>query len=217
MFLSIGLGISIVVEWLGMIYWWPEQGASHAYNMMATEINYLRVDFKRELMGYGLVEIVSAAVHNVVAILAWFNGFFPENWSAAYTNPIYESDGTITDRTKRVVQTLYPFAQAAYHITILYTIRLTIIVLSIPLIIIVAFVALWDGLCERELRKDGAGRESTDKFSAAKNTIKFVPIFLVVLYLSSPWATHPNFVLTPIALSLGILLYFAASNYKKYW
>jgi len=41
---------SIIVEWVGMVLWWPEQGIDHSRTMLANEIRYLDTDFRRSVV-----------------------------------------------------------------------------------------------------------------------------------------------------------------------
>ena len=48
--LLVSLLFSIVIEWIGMVSWWEEQGLEHSRQMLAMELNYLNVDFRRSLL-----------------------------------------------------------------------------------------------------------------------------------------------------------------------
>ena len=41
LWLLFSLLFSIIVEWVGMLLWWPEQGLDHSRTMLAKEIGYL--------------------------------------------------------------------------------------------------------------------------------------------------------------------------------
>ncbi|HBQ39180.1 MAG TPA: TIGR03747 family integrating conjugative element membrane protein, partial [Halieaceae bacterium] len=48
--LLFALLFSIVLEWLGMVFWWPDQGLRHSREMLAAEAGYLQMDFRRSLV-----------------------------------------------------------------------------------------------------------------------------------------------------------------------
>jgi len=48
--LLLSLVISVLIEWVGMVYWWPDQGLEHSRDMLAAEIGYLQADFGRSLV-----------------------------------------------------------------------------------------------------------------------------------------------------------------------
>ena len=43
--LLLSLVFSILVEWAGMVLWWPDEGLDHSRAMLANEIGYLDTDF----------------------------------------------------------------------------------------------------------------------------------------------------------------------------
>ena len=42
--LLVSLLFSIVIEWIGMVFWWEEQGLVHSRQMLSAELHYLDVD-----------------------------------------------------------------------------------------------------------------------------------------------------------------------------
>ncbi len=46
----LSLLFSIIVEWAGMVLWWPDEGIEHSRTMLATEISYLESDFRRSVI-----------------------------------------------------------------------------------------------------------------------------------------------------------------------
>ncbi len=48
--LILGLVFSILAEWLGMTFWWPEEGTRHSRQMLEAELGYLEGSVPRSLM-----------------------------------------------------------------------------------------------------------------------------------------------------------------------
>ena len=48
--LLLSLLLSILLEWTGMVLWWPDEGLNHSRDMLAAEIGYLQADFGRSLV-----------------------------------------------------------------------------------------------------------------------------------------------------------------------
>ncbi|MEA2080383.1 MAG: DUF4400 domain-containing protein [Pseudomonadota bacterium] len=44
--LMLSLLFSIVIEWIGMVLWWPDEDLDHSRTMLATEVIYLESDFR---------------------------------------------------------------------------------------------------------------------------------------------------------------------------
>ncbi|MCP4993747.1 MAG: DUF4400 domain-containing protein, partial [Gammaproteobacteria bacterium] len=41
---------SIIIEWVGMVFWWPDEGVDHSRKMLVQEISYLDTDFRRSVV-----------------------------------------------------------------------------------------------------------------------------------------------------------------------
>ena len=48
--LLLSLLFSILIEWAGMVLWWPDEGLEHSRTMLAKEISYLDTDFRRSVV-----------------------------------------------------------------------------------------------------------------------------------------------------------------------
>ena len=48
--LLLSLVFSILIEWAGMMLWWPDEGIEHSRTMLAREISYLDTDFRRSVV-----------------------------------------------------------------------------------------------------------------------------------------------------------------------
>ncbi|WP_152911284.1 DUF4400 domain-containing protein, partial [Xenorhabdus sp. GDc328] len=68
----------------------------------------------------------------------------------------------------------------------------------------------------RDLRRYGAGYESSFVYHHAKRGIKPACTIPCVLYLSWPDVVYPTVILLPAAIVLGIALVITSSMFKKY-
>ena len=48
--LLLSLVFSILIEWAGMVLWWPDEGLEHSRTMLAREVGYLDFDFRRSVV-----------------------------------------------------------------------------------------------------------------------------------------------------------------------
>jgi integrating conjugative element membrane protein (TIGR03747 family) len=48
--LLLSLLVSVLVEWVGMAWWWPEQGVNHSRSMLQAEIDYLDSNMRQSLI-----------------------------------------------------------------------------------------------------------------------------------------------------------------------
>ena len=45
--LILSLVFSVLIEWIGMAFWWEEQGVAHSRQMLVNELQFLGADFHR--------------------------------------------------------------------------------------------------------------------------------------------------------------------------
>lgn len=212
--LLVSLFISILVEWVGMVFWWPEQGLAHSQQMLVNELRYLGTEVYRRAgaaysvqMAYHLADRVHDVIFEwtgLVELIYWITPLPSANESGI----------------RPVLHRLYipasEFVLAAMQMVQVFTVRLAILVLSLPVFVLFAWVALVDGLVLRDLRRWGGGRESSFVYHYARKV--FLPVFLSawVLYLVSPVSLHPSWILLPFALAFALAVTITVSTFKKY-
>jgi len=212
--LVLSLLFSVVLEWLGMLFWWQEQGIQHSRQMLVTELQYLAVDFQRSLLtadptrfakawvdqlSYGLFEFT-----RLVDLIEWITPV-----------PGVAEEG-IRPSLHRLYMPIADFVLAALQITQVFAVRLAILTLATPVFGLFALVGLVDGLVRRDLRRWGGGRESSFVYHYAKKAAIPLVIFAWVLYLALPFSLHPSWVILPFAIGFGLTVSITASTFKKY-
>ena len=105
---------------------------------------------------------------------------------------------------------------AAAFTTLTFIVRLQVLVLTLPLFVLAAFVGLVDGLVRRDIRKFGAGRESGFVYHRAKASLMPLAVLPWIIYLTLPISVHPLLVLLPSAALLGLAVNITAGSFKKY-
>lgn len=111
---------------------------------------------------------------------------------------------------------LREYLLATVYVTLVFLIRVTILVLSVPLFVMVAAIGIVDGTVRRDLRRYGAAYESSFIYHHAKRWIKPATCLPCVIYLSMPFAVYPNILLLPAALLLGLVISLTTGAFKKY-
>ncbi|MDJ6853229.1 TIGR03747 family integrating conjugative element membrane protein [Salmonella enterica] len=205
--------LSLLVEYAGLVFWWPEQGAQHARTMMETELRFLSADFTRSLV----------MSQPSVAVMSWVREgyrWLAENIMPAGTLNNGNSGNLFTQMaaasgTWLAVQ-LRVFLEATLYITVVFVVRVSILLLSLPLFVMAAAVAMVEGLSLRDLRRYGAGYESSFLYHHARGLIKPSLVYPCMAYLSWPAAAYPNAFLLPSAMLFGMVLTVQASTFKKY-
>ncbi|MBD1225989.1 TIGR03747 family integrating conjugative element membrane protein [Xenorhabdus griffiniae] len=209
---------SCIIEWIGIAFFWSEQGAEHSRQVMLTEGGYLSSEFTRSLFMSSPSQTLSYGIESVYTwlfvdsgIMAWFQSVYQEQ--ATSNNGIVRE---LTGWSQKAFEILKSYLLASVFVTVTFLIRVTILVLSIPLFILVLLVAMVEGLGRRDLRRYGAGYESSFVYHHAKRFVK--PAFYVpcMTYLSWPSAVYPNLLLLPAAILLGTAVTVMTASFKKY-
>lgn len=203
---------SILIEFAGILLFWSDQGWRHSQAMLSSELGWLSEHFKASLIiqqpgqtivqwldflnQWLLVKTGFADFAQLARVSSQGNGF----WS--WINQLYVS--------------IEDFVLAAVYVTFTFVVRLFILVLATPLFLLATLTGFVDGLMRRDLRKFGAGRESSFVYHRAKRAV--MPLLVVpwIIYLSLPITLNPMAVFIPCAVLLGAVMTITATTFKKY-
>ncbi|WP_454734217.1 TIGR03747 family integrating conjugative element membrane protein [Cupriavidus pauculus] len=124
-------------------------------------------------------------------------------------------------RSEQLTSAQASLLEEAYLIASVYTVltflvRFFVLMLTLPLFLLAAFVGFVDGLARRDVRRFGAGRESGFIYHRAKASLMPLAVLPWVVYLALPVSVHPLLILLPAAALLGIATDIAAATFKKY-
>ncbi|CDM88729.1 TIGR03747 family integrating conjugative element membrane protein [Xenorhabdus bovienii] len=209
---------SLLLEYVGMTFFWPEQGTSHSQTMMKTELQFLSTEFTQSLLLSKPSQTVSDGLGQAYQWLFVDSGFIhriqgQQQYQLNSRNDfLHEFNAILQD----VSGYLREYCLATVFITMVTLIRLAILLLSVPLFVMVVLVALVDGLGRRDLRRYGAGYESSFVYHHAKRGIKPACTIPCVLYLFWPDVVYPTVILLPAVLFLGMTVVITTSMFKKY-
>lgn len=206
--LMFSLLISIVIEWAGMTWWWPEQGAQHSIDMYERELRYLAFDLDSSLVFSDTAELAASTAGFVQGLWERSGALGAIAWMAEVPSP----DATF----RQIAHGLHGYATATVFITMVFSVRLAILTLAMPVFALFALVALVDGLVERDLRRFSAGRESAYVFHLAKAATAPMLVMTWAIYLSMPFSIHPSIVILPFAVLFAIFVRVTAGSFKKY-
>ena len=214
LWLLFSLLFSIVVEWVGMVLWWPEQGLDHSRTMLSNEISYLDTDFRRSVVTSDPArfakQVADGTYHylfevtRVVAFIHWVS-----------PSPRQEEQG-MRPTLHKIYRPLAEFVIAAMQVTQVFSVRLAILSLATPVFLLFSLVALVDGLVRRDLRRWGGGRESSFVYHYAKKAVLPLVVITWVTYLALPFSLHPTFIVIPFAALFAFAVAVTASTFKKY-
>jgi integrating conjugative element membrane protein (TIGR03747 family) len=195
--------LSLVFEWIGLALVWRHQGWHHAEAMFVAEKSYLSESFKRSLLIVEPVPTMNKMIDLVVEYGFQKTGFI-DFAKKAKTNA--EQQGMLGFLSK-VYVAIEDYLMAIPYTAMTFAVRLLILFLTIPLFVMAVVVGATDGLVRRDLRRFGAGRESSFVYHRAKALILPLAVAPWVIYLSMPISVHPLVVLLPAAFLLGLAVW----------
>lgn len=210
--------LSILIECAGMHLFWPDQGWRHAQGMLDYELNHLSTHFTRSAVvqepgrtAHQLVEGAYQWLFVKTGLLDWMS-----QASARSRAPSHADARDAHYYISQVYVWSERYLIAAAFTILTFMVRLLVLVLTLPLFLLAAFVGLVDGLVRRDIRKFGAGRESGFIYHRAKASLMPLAVLPWILYLTLPVSVHPLLVLLPSAALLGLAVNITAASFKKY-
>ncbi|MER2298475.1 MAG: TIGR03747 family integrating conjugative element membrane protein [Pseudomonas sp.] len=203
---------SILLEFVGMLWFWPDQGWHHSHAMWQSELGWLSDHLRSSLL-------VQEPAKATTDILEYLNEWVVvrSGWAQADAHlKLLSLESSLQGQLAQAYVASQDYLLATVFTVFTFVVRLTILTLTIPLFLLAVVTGLVDGLMRRDLRKFGADRESSFVYHRAKRTLLPLVISPWVVYLSLPCSFNPNWVLLPFAALLGCMVAISAATFKKY-
>lgn len=209
MWLLVSLMISIIVEFIGISYFWPEQGENHSKEVLEKDLRYLNPSLKQDSNTYRY-RIANQAIRikNKMERVKSFDQLQAK---------IKLSNNKASNLINHVYKRYENHWQAIVPVTQIFIIRLALIIFSLPAFLLAAGMGAVDGLVERDLRRWGGGRESSNVYNLARRSV--IPSFILacMIYISLPMSINPALVILPFALLFGMSVRIGFDRLKKYF
>ena len=214
LWLLLSLMFSILIEWIGMVFWWPEEGIEHSRKMLKTEISYLESDFRQSIVTSNPAQFATRIADGTYYYLYEVTRFVDFiRWVS--TVPAKNEQG-VRPMLYKLFHPVAEFVIAMMQVTQVFSVRLAILALAMPIFLLFSLVALVDGLVQRDLRRWGGGRESSFVYHYAKKAAVPLVVLTWVTYLALPFSLHPTFVVLPFAVLFALTVAVTATTFKKY-
>lgn len=207
----------ILIEWIGMHLFWPEQGWRHAQGMLSYELDQLSSYFTRSIVTQDPGHTAHRMVESGYEWLFIKSGLL--DWIKSASAEVHRKDNA-TKNVQYYLGLAYVHLEsyliAAAYTLLVFLVRLLVLCLMLPLFAAAAFVGLVDGLVRRDIRRFGAGRESGFIYHRARAIL--IPLLVLpwLIYLALPISISPVFILLPGAALVGVAVDIAAGSFKKY-
>ncbi|PUB42722.1 TIGR03747 family integrating conjugative element membrane protein [Pseudomonas sp. GV047] len=203
---------SILMEFAGLLLFWGDQGWRHSQAMLTSELGWLSEHFKSSLL-------IQQPRQTIVQALDFLNQWLLVNTGFAgfaQQARVSSNDNSFWGWINSLYVSIEDFVLAAVYVSFTFVVRLTILVLSTPLFLMAVLTGLIDGLMRRDLRKFGAGRESSFVYHRAKRAV--IPLLFVPwgIYLSLPFSVNPMAIFLPCSAMALITTVITATTFKKY-
>jgi len=208
------LVFSIIIEWAGMVLWWPDEGLDHSRTMLTKEISYLDTDFERSVVTSDPARFAKRFADNTYHYLFEVTRFVDFiRWVSPA--PVLNEQG-FRSTLHKIYHPIAEFVIAMMQVTQVFSVRMAILTLAMPVFLLFSLVALVDGLVQRDLRRWGGGRESSFVYHYAKKATLPLVVLAWVVYLALPFSLHPTFVVLPFTTMFALTVAVTASTFKKY-
>lgn len=124
---------------------------------------------------------------------------------------------TIFEKTKANIAKL-PVLGLLERATYLFGIKLTHVILALPVFLALIAIMVFDGWMQRSIRKACSGHESASIYHRAKKfSFTLMPPLMASIYLASPWAFNSILIFLPCIVFTAYLVRLQAVYYKKYF
>jgi integrating conjugative element membrane protein (TIGR03747 family) len=214
--------LSILIECLGVHFFWPSEGWHHAESMLHYEREQLSTDFRESLVfsdpASTAQRLVSTAYDRVFIRSGLSSKANTQNSSKSRSTSGNQGKGLagLHDLLHAAYSQLDEYALAAGYTVLTFLVRLIVLTLTLPLFALGACVGLVDGLVRRDLRRFGVEHESGFVYHRARAAIVPIAALPWTIYLAYPVSVHPLFILLPSAIALSVAINITASTFKKY-
>jgi integrating conjugative element membrane protein (TIGR03747 family) len=212
--LLLALVCAVVLEWVGMTWWWRADGVQHSRRMLELERANLGTEipqhhFSKEPVRFALE--VGHRFSHVVFTLTKLNDVV--DWA---TTPPPSDEARPKKAIRGLAFGISRYLIAAEQTLQVFGIRLAILVLATPVFGLCGVVAIVDGLVRRDLRRWSGGRESGFIYHWAKRVALPLAVAVWLIYLAVPVSVHPSLIILPFATLLSLAITVAVGTFKKY-
>lgn len=210
--------LCVVVECVGMYFFWPEQRWHHAQHMLSDELNHVSNHFTRSVLVQEpgrTAQLLIEQAYDGILVKSGLHGWLRDASTQASASS-QNSTMNLRNYLALVYVHLENYLIAAAYTVLVFLVRLLVLCLTLPLFLMAAFTGLVDGLVRRDIRRFGAGRESGFLYHRAKASLMPLTVLPWVIYLTLPISVSPLLILLPSAILLGVMMDITMGSFKKY-
>jgi integrating conjugative element membrane protein (TIGR03747 family) len=204
--------VSIVVEWVVMTKYYPEEGAYHSISLIEDELSYLKSSDLVDT-NYG-----SSLVKNLLDIQQGIFNWLSEGLKLEAAAQGLARSGFAADHFSRFgLLSPTSYALSMLNMINVVTLRIVVIILTLPIFILMLVWGLSIGLTKRSIRKYQVRNESAWLYHKAKKYKTWTIMVPIMVYVAWPESIHPVKIFGPSALAYGASWLVLASKFKRLW
>lgn len=191
--------LAIALEWLGEAFFWRNACASHSEQVLQATWQWWRGSAGAPAWLVKDLALASDMLQQGSAtLIASLNGQSGLFW------------------TETVTTVIRCALLSAGNITLIFLLRLAILLQALPLFALTITIGLIDGLVRRDLRRFGAGHESGFVYHHARRMTSSSLIVTGLVWLAVPVFLEPEYVLVPSAVITALAVSLVLGAFKKY-
>ena len=206
--------VGMVIEWIGMHWWWKDDGICHSRDLVTKDLNYL-TDYRQSLVTEETASEFAAGWAAAAGNGAEKIGFTRLIKAGAEPIPATATDGE--RRARGILKTIAVYLLAAFFVMQDAAVRLAVVYLALPALALAVVLGTVDGLARRDVRKWSGGRESSFVYHHSKRLLW--PAFTGGFFLYLLWPTgglNPAWMVLPFSVATGLTISVMAATFKKY-
>ena len=210
----LSLVLAVALEWVGMIWWWSDDGVGHSRRMLEVERRFLGSAFQRHLLALEparLGDDIGQRLSVIIFDLTRLNRVM-----ARAARPPLRDEPRLRATIHRSANRLAKYIVAAKNRVLIFAMRITVLLLAMPVLVLCCIAAFIEGLVRRDLRRWGGGRESGFIYHWAKQVALPLAVGAWIIYLVLPVSVHPSLAIFTFAALLSLATTAAAGTFKKY-
>ncbi|MGB5585915.1 MAG: DUF4400 domain-containing protein [Gammaproteobacteria bacterium] len=193
----------LIVDIFCVFMLWSPNGARHLESVFQQEVALLELQPAQEAF---LVD-VTRAFNEQVFVSTGIDGALRQS----------AKPGAYTPQTAHdFANALWPLLETAMIGLKLFSLRIGVLILTLPFLALITAMVMADGFVGWYLRRTGGERESGFIYHRAKQGLAWSFLLLWIVYLIPPVPMDPRYLLPPFLVASGIATRLHVAFFKKY-
>ena len=192
--------LTVIIEWIGMTFFWADQGATRSAAVLRQDLAWLTAKKSNDFRLFPSAPELAIKLSNRL-------------YQGLVVGSGLEKGVLAAGRFSSLIG---QYLQAGLNSIQTLLVRVAITITSLPLFFVFALWGALEGTVRRDLRRFGGDIERGMIYHWAKHVAGAVLILPIVLYLAWPDSINPVWIFMPFAAALGINMMAVSATFTKY-